>query len=281
LGSATESFEINDTSRPGPRWRHADGNVRKLLLKTAIGLTMLSVAAPAIGSDETTERRFVVELEAGPVWQSRNDVQIPNTEDGTRFSLVDVVGKGPRPAARLYLTWNINPRHSLRALAAPLSITETGELSSMTGFEGAVFNPGVPTEATYKFNSWRLTYRYRFYSGSRWAWWIGFTAKIRDAKIELSQEGESAQKTDIGFVPLLYIRGWYRFAERWRLVLDVDALAGGPGRAEDASLKLYADIGRRWSVSVGYRTVEGGADVEEVYNFAWLHYAVVSGLYRF
>jgi hypothetical protein len=34
-------------------------------------------------------------------------------------------------------------------------------------------------------------------------------------------------------------------------------------------------------VSAGYRTVEGGADVDEVYNFAWLHYAVLSASYRF
>jgi hypothetical protein len=61
----------------------------------------------------------------------------------------------------------------------------------------------------------------------------------------------------------------------------MDALAGGPGRAVDASLKLYADIGERWSVSAGYRTVEGGADVDEVYNFAWFHYAVASLSYRF
>jgi hypothetical protein len=27
--------------------------------------------------------------------------------------------------------------------------------------------------------------------------------------------------------------------------------------------------------------VEGGADTDEVYNFAWFHYAVVSGVYRF
>jgi hypothetical protein len=31
----------------------------------------------------------------------------------------------------------------------------------------------------------------------------------------------------------------------------------------------------------GYRTLEGGADVVSVYNFAWLHYAVVSASYRF
>ncbi len=35
------------------------------------------------------------ELEIGPVWQSLNDVQIPNTTAGTRFSLSGLTGKGP------------------------------------------------------------------------------------------------------------------------------------------------------------------------------------------
>jgi hypothetical protein len=233
------------------------------------------------GAETEKVPTFIIELEAGPTWQSRNDVQIPNNEDGSRFSMIDLQGNGPWPAGRVYLTWNITSRHGLRALAAPLSITETGVLGSQTSFAGATFDPDSPTEATYKFNSWRLTYAYRLKNGSRWSWWIGFTAKIRDAKIELSQGGTSAEKTDLGFVPLLHIRGWYRFSDQWRLVLDADALAGGPGRAEDVSLKLYMDIKDRWSLSAGYRTVEGGADVDEVYNFAWFHYAVASVSYGF
>jgi hypothetical protein len=148
-------------------------------------------------------------------------------------------------------------------------------------FAGGEFDPDVPTEATYQFNSWRASYRYRFHDGTRWTWWIGFTAKVRDAKIELKQGTNSAKKTDIGFVPLLHVEGAYRFSPRWRAVLDADALAGGPGRAEDASIKLWFDANANWSMSAGYRTVEGGADVDEVYNFAWLHYAVVSASYRF
>ena len=57
-------------------------------------------------------------------------------------------------------------------------------------------------------------------------------------------------------------------------LLDVDAIAGGPGRAEDASLKLARDVGERVQAAVGYRLVEGAADVDAVYTFAWLHYAV-------
>jgi hypothetical protein len=46
-------------------------------------------------------------------------------------------------------------------------------------------------------------------------------------------------------------------------------------------LKLGYELGDRWGIGGGYRTVEGGADVESVYNFAWLHYALASVTYRF
>jgi len=249
-------------------------------LKAAIVfmLFMAAVTGLAFGNEF---RHFEAEIEVGPVWQSLNDVQIPNTDEGTRFSLVDLVGKGPWLSARLYFTYNINPKHGLRLLLAPLSYTEEGVFQSSVDFAGETFDPDVPTEATYKFNSWRLTYRYRFYRNDHWTLHVGFTAKVRDAKIELAQEGKSASKTDLGFVPLLHFAADYLFASRWHLALDLDALAGGPGRAEDLSLKLGYDPNDRWRISAGYRTVEGGADVEEVYNFAWLHYAVVSASYRF
>ena len=139
----------------------------------------------------------------------------------------------------------------------------------------------MPTDATYQFNSWRATYRYRCYQSERWTWWIGGTAKIRDARIELRQGGASARETDVGFVPLLHVAADRRFGERWHAMLDLDALAGGPGRAIDLGLKVGFDLSERWTVTGGYRTVEGGADTDEVYNFAWLNAAVVSGVYRF
>lgn len=237
------------------------------------------VTATAVIAQEAI--RFAVELEAGPVWQSRNDVQIPNDDEGTRFSLVDLAGNGPWPAGRLYVTWNINDRHGLRALAAPLSYNETGTLEAPVDFAGASYLPGVPTEATYQFDSWRLTYRYRFHNGDRWTWWVGATAKIRDAKIQLQQGDVTSRDTDLGFVPLLHLAADWRLAERWHLLLDLDALAGGPGRAEDFAAKLAYDVNDRWSITAGYRTVEGGADTDDVYSFGWFHYAVVSGIYRF
>jgi hypothetical protein len=247
---------------------------------TTVIVAVLLAAAPDFVSAQS-DFTFAVELEAGPVWQSRNDVQIPNDDAGTRFSLVDLAGNGPWASGRLYFTWDINKRHGLRALLAPLSYSETGVLDEPVDFVSESFESGVPTDATYQFNSWRLSYRYRFHHGSRWTWWVGFTAKIRDAKIELRQGEVSARDTDVGFVPLLHLAAQWRFADRWHLLLDLDALAGGPGRAEDLAVKIGYDVSDRWSVRAGYRTVEGGADTDEVYNFAWFHAAVISGVYRF
>ena len=52
------------------------------------------------------------------------------------------------------------------------------------------------------------------------------------------------------------------------------------GRAEDVALKLGYRATQRLSLHAGYRMVEGGADVASTYNFAWLHYAVMSMRWR-
>ncbi len=251
-----------------------------MTVRIHVALALIALLVPAAGAAQD-DAKFSLELEIGSVWQSRNDVQIPNDANGTRFSLVDLVGNGPWPAGRLYFTWNINRRHGVRAMLAPLSYSETGALEQPVNFVGETYLPGVPIDATYQFNSWRLTYRYRFHDGDRWKWWVGFTGKIRDAKIELRQGETSSRDTDVGFVPLLHLAADWRFADKWHLFFDLDALAGGPGRAEDLALKIGYDINDRLLLTAGYRTVEGGADTDEVYNFAWFHSAVLSGIYRF
>lgn len=226
------------------------------------------------------EPRFVLELEGGPVWQSSNNVQVPNDGTATRFSLTDLAGTGPIWAGRTYLTWRLTERSSLRVLVAPLSFTETGTPSSPLRFEGENFLAGSPVEATYTFNSYRLSYRWLAKSTDGADYWIGGTAKIRDATIALDQGGTSSRKDNVGFVPLLHLAADWRLGPSLRIGADVDALAGGPGRAIDAAVKIGYDIDDDWSMRVGYRTVEGGADVDEVYNFAWINYAVASVVWR-
>lgn len=256
--------------RPSWRLRHPpSGRLRP----TGLPLLLLLLLAPAVSAQTPT---LVVEIEGGPAWQSYNDVEIPNDGSATRFSVDELTGHGPWAAGRLYVTWNLAERHGLRVLLAPFSLTETGTPTGDVDFAGARYVAGTPLDATYTFNSYRLTYRYRFRRSERWTAWVGLTAKIRDATIALEQGSIASRKDDLGFVPLLHFGSDWRLASGWSVDVDVDALAGGPGRAVDAALELERDLGDGWSAQLGYRTVEGGADVTEVYTFAWLHYAVAS-----
>jgi len=241
----------------------------------------LALAQPAAGQAPGSESRVIVELEGGPVWQTKNDIQVPNDDTGTRIALDELTGSGPFPALRLYAEVRLGRRHGLRLLAAPLSVEGTGVLSEPATYNGVTFAPGTPTEAAYRFDSYRLTYRYRLVSNPAWRVDIGLTAKIRSAETSLAQGQLSSSYSNVGFVPLLYAAAAWHPAPGWSVALDADGAAASQGRAFDVSLKLYRDLSERWSVSAGYRTLEGGADVEDVYAFAWFHYLTVSAVYRF
>jgi hypothetical protein len=201
-------------------------HLKNLILAPLI--VLIAVPSLAQTSDSPApDGRFTLEFEAGPVWQTVNDIQIPNTDQGTRFSLVDLVGKGPDSAWRGYLTWRISQKSDLRLLYAPLSLTETGTPEGDILFNGSTFAGGEEISATYKFNSYRLTYSYLLHDGPSWMWRLGFTAKIRDAKVQLVQGSLDSTKDDLGFVPLLHLSSRYDFARNWYLSFDVDALAAG------------------------------------------------------
>jgi hypothetical protein len=246
-------------------WR----DIRVAVLAGAVGLVLPGLAAAQ------ERERFAVELEGAPFWQSRNDVRIPN-ETGTEFSLVETIGRGPFGAFRVEAAFDVNERHGFRVVVAPIDVQASGTVGSPVLFAGELFDPGVDTDANYKFSSYRFTYRYRFFRGDTWHWKVGFTGFIRDARIALRQGDTFAEDTDVGFVPLAHVRGEARLSERWRFVLDVDGLGASQGRAFDVAATLRYALSDRWGVAFGYRTIEGGADVEEVYNFAWLHFAVAA-----
>jgi len=224
--------------------------------------------------------RLAVEIEGGPLWQSRNDVRIPN-DTGTLFSLADLAGNGPYGVFRVEAAFDVNERHGFRVVVAPLAIEDSGTLTESVLFAGETFAPGVATVANYEFSSYRVTYRYRFYDGATWRWKVGVTGFVRDARIALRQADRSAEDTDVGLVPLVHLRGEARLSDRLRFLLDFEGLGASQGRAFDVAAKLGYAVSDRWEVAFGYRTIEGGADVDAVYNFAWLHFAVGALRVRF
>lgn len=237
------------------------------LLTTFGFATFVLVAAVSFAPEAFSQTQ--IRLEGDLSWQSRNDQRVPGSS-GTLFSLSDIK-QGPFPNFRVYAGHRFQKRHEIRFLYAPLQIELDTQFSSPVSFLGATFAAGTPTTALYKFNSYRATYAYHFDNAGNWRYALGFTAKVRDAEVRLTQGALKQSKANIGFVPLLNFQLEYDFGGGWLARIDADGLAAPQGRAFDIGLFAERRIGEAFSVFAGYRTIEGGADNAEVYNFAWIH----------
>ena len=246
----------------------------------AVAMAVLLALAPSASAQTLGAPRVTLEFEGGPWWVSRNDVRI-SPQTGTDFSMIDLTGADPKAYLRIAATLRLAARHQLRVVAAPVQTTGTGTFVRPVTFADRTFAPGVPTEGTYKFNTYRLGYRYILHNSPNWRVEIGGALLTRDAKIELRQGAATARNTNLGFVPLASFAVTRRLADRTSLVFDIEGLGSKQGRAIDAALKLEVALSERWSLGAGYRTIEGGADVKSVFNFAWLQFGTASLCYRF
>ena len=237
-----------------------------------LSLLLLLALKPAIAAGPAVNIR----LSVGNSWQARNDVQIPNDDLGSRFSLKDAVGTGPTPAVRFEVNWAINEKHGIRVLLAPLSYAEKATFDQTVLFAGESFNADQVTDATYRFNSWRLGYHYALMQSDAGSLRIGATLKVRDAEIRLKQGSTESYDDDVGVVPLLYLAGTYKLGNRWTIRADLDGLAGGPGRAIDLGLALDFRVAGQWQIGAEVRVLDGGADTDDVYNFARFNSAAMA-----
>ena len=237
-----------------------------------VGIVSLFAFQSVMAADPSVNLR----LSVGSSWQTRNDVQIPNDDLGSRFSLEEAVGAGPVSAVRFEVNWAINDRHGIRVLLAPLSYTESAQFDQPVRFAGESFAADQDTDATYRFNSWRVGYYYSLMNSDAGSLRVGATLKVRDAEIRLKQGGTESYDDDVGLVPLLYLAGDYRLSERLTFRADFDGLAGGPGRAIDLGVGLDYAITQRWQIGAEVRVLDGGADTDDVYNFARFNSAALS-----
>jgi hypothetical protein len=242
-------------------------------------LVLMLISASAAAQVNARQNSVNISVEVGPLSFARNDVRVPG-DSGTEFDMREITGKGLEPFARINADWQVDSRHGIRFVIAPLEVSGTGSLPTETLFAGETFAAGE-VNGTYRFSTYQFTYHYTFEPRGNWKWRIGFTGLVRDANIALSQGGVAANDDNVGFAPLLHVGAEYGFSDRWQFILDFDGLAGGPGRAFDVALKASYDIDEKWRIGGGYRLLEGGVDTEEVYNFAWVNYALLEFGYRF
>ena len=252
-----------------------------MLMTRWIKVGLLCAALSASPLSGQTSSGWFLDLETGGAFLGYCDVQIPGTPAGTRFSLTDDLESSGSLFLRLRAGLNFGKRHTLWVLYAPLSIDGSGQLPYPIDFNGVTFPADVSLTSNYRFNSYRLSYQYRIKDGDTLKIGLGLTAKIRDAGIRIEGGGQVSEKTNVGFVPIINFLLDWRFSPGWSLLFEGDALAAPQGRAEDVFLGLVYRPDAHWSLRAGYRILEGGSDVEEVYNFAMVNYLSLGATYHF
>jgi hypothetical protein len=248
--------------------------MKKLSIVSAIVMIVLTILALPVYS------KVELDIETGGVFSGYNDVRIPGNE-GTLFSLSKELETNPLIFYRIRLFYDFNARHHVGVLFAPLVINSTGQLDRDIIFVDKTFPANTPLETTYQFNSYRLIYRYDFLRKEKIELGMGLTAKIRDAKIAVKGNGIEAEKTNVGFVPIVHFRLLWKMCPTFAFLLDGDALAAPQGRAEDIFAGMKMKISDRFDLKLGYRIIEGGADGKEVYTFTLLNYASIGAVVHF
>ncbi len=226
-----------------------------------------------VGASPPARAQYSLDVETGVADAGYNDIRIPG-RGGTDISFTDDLHSKRTAFVRLRGAYRWGDRHNLSLLVAPLRLEAEGVVDHSVVFAGAEFAARSPLTGYYRFDSYRLTYRWDFLRRESLRFGFGFTAKIRDAETRIESGGRSGTKKNTGFVPILNFALDWRFRPPLRFIFEGDALAAPQGRAADVFAGISGEV-RPWAaLKAGYRILEGGADNDEVYTFALVHYAV-------
>lgn len=238
-----------------------------MIQKAIAGMFFASAAALSLSA------QAFVDTEAGFAFTGYNDAAIP-ADTGTKVSLAKDTPAGPVPVFRVRVGYTFADRHAVSLLAAPLTVKGTGKADYDISYQDTFFPAGEELTSIYRFDSYRVTYRWDVVKSDKLDFGFGLTGKIRSADIAIAGKSGYANRTDLGVVPLVNFRLDWRFADPFSFLIDGDALASPYGRAEDVLVALAWRKSDSATLRLGYRVLEGGSDGGgNVYTFALFHYA--------
>ncbi len=208
---------------------------------------------------------YELKLDLGQTNIHSNFIEVPKC--ATRINFPD--GKN-QTTGRLYWAWNINDQDKIRILFSPFTTKATVLVATDVSFMEETFVAGTPIDVSYTFNSYRVSYIRTWNHKTNFRSHFGFTGKIRDAAIKLSNGLVSKERANVGFVPLLNGGLDYNLNSNWIFVLDVDAAAASQGRAIDGAIEFDYLGFDSYRVGFGYRVLDGGVNTQSNLNFSQL-----------
>lgn len=223
--------------------------------------------------------RLGFEIGTGAVFTGYNDIRVPNIS-GTDISLSDELETDPDYFVRVKLTYS-KRGHNIELFASPLRLEAAGSVNRQMKFAEEKFSANVPLTAVYRFDSYRLTYRYDLINTRRLQAGIGFTAGIRDGSISFQGAGKESEKKDTDFEPLINFRAKLVLSRKLNLLVEGDILAISQGITEDVLFAIQYKLDDKISLKLGYRLFKTGTDVDEIHSSSLLNYVVIGPILTF
>jgi len=234
-------------------------------------LILLLLAIPVF-TPVFSQHGWEIRLMPQAAFGTKNTLQRPG-DQGTRFSLDKEFNRKNEGvfSPRLELEYTVK-RHHLIATAAWLQNRFNGTSPQNIYYNEVLFGAGTEIDAHYRFDTYRLGYRYRIVDSPALAFELGATVLFRDAVISLRNPEHKSSYSNVGVAPLLsYLLEW-QAAERFSLLTYGDAFAVKAGRAEDIFAGIKYSFSPILSGRAGYRFLEGGSDGDRIYTMAAFHY---------
>lgn len=211
-----------------------------------------------------SENNFEINLEIGQANSSDNNFSIPNSADNE----INLPDGQDLTSYRIKGRVNLKNNQFLYFLYAPFSTDYKFQSDKSFIFDNSNFDNNQNTIVDYKFNSYRIGYFKELKFNYNFKYWIGGILKIRDAKIEVSQNNISKSYDNVGIVPLLGLGFEYFLIDNISIFSHIDSAGFGQGYAYDFNGEFRYHLNNKNALGFGYRVFGGGVDNDEVMNFA-------------
>lgn len=156
---------------------------------------------------------------------------------------------------RMSAELGIRRHHTVVFLYQPLRLQTESTPGRSLQIGEVPFEARAPLRFGYGFDFYRLAYQYDFYPDARRELALGAGFQIRNARVSfIAADGARGfTQTDLGFVPLLRLRGGYVFDSAAFVEAELDGWVSpvpGQGRAGELALGAIVDVALRAGVIV-------------------------------
>jgi len=221
---------------------------------------------------------FVSTFQLAGVFPGYNKLRVPGNT-GTRMSFTDDLEANPTFSPRFEMGFILAERHYVGVMAALLTMSARGTLGRDTSFDNVFFANGTRVKGLYRYDSYRLTYRYYFFINESFRIGAGVTGKLRDAELTLeSDTGTLIQRgcyTNTGLLPMVNYSIEWMPSRMFTLYTYGDIMITPDRRTEDVFAGVQYHLDNPVSLMAGYRLLETGTDLKRAFTFAMFHYLVI------